>query len=76
MSAEPIVVHVPAPAGERWKTTCWTPVLESLALAAREIVPATGVPGSFSETVGASVSTLTVVVMVVVLPTLSVPVRV
>ena len=58
----PIAVHVEPPAGARSKTTCWMSVDGSDAVALSAIVPATGVPGSVSETVGLSVSTLAVAV--------------
>ena len=68
----PIVVQVEPPAGARWKTTCWTAVDGSEALAPSETVPASGVPGSVSVTDGSSVSTLAVAVTPVdVLPTRS-----
>ena len=56
----PIVVHVELPAGERWKTTCWTADSESLALASRETVARSGVPGFVKELDGAPVSTFAV----------------
>ena len=71
-----IVVHVDAPAGERSNVTCCTAVDGSEAVAESVIVPMSGVPGSVRETVGLSVSTLTVVEIETALPTLSVPVRV
>jgi hypothetical protein len=52
------------------------PVVPSDAVASRPIVPASGVPGSVSDTLGLSVSTLTMVETAAVLPTLSVPVSV
>jgi hypothetical protein len=68
----PIVVQVEPPAGERWKTTCVTAVDASPALASSETVPASGVPGSLSETDGSSVSTFaTAVTPVETLPTRS-----
>ncbi len=67
-----IVVHVEPPAGARSKTTCWTPVDGSDAVALSATVPARGVPGSVSETLGSSVSTLAVAVTAAeTLPTLS-----
>src|SRR5262245_40481391 len=56
----PIVVRVAAPAGERSKTTCWTAVDASDALALSDATPASGVPGSVSDTDGLSVSTFAV----------------
>jgi hypothetical protein len=51
-----IVVHVPAPAGERWKATLVTPAPPSVAVAVRPTVPRRFAPGSVSETVGPLVS--------------------
>ena len=59
MSAAPICVHVEPPAGARSKTTCWTFESASEAFALTAIVPATGVPGLVSETVGPAESTST-----------------
>ena len=68
----PMVVHVEPPAGARSKTTCWTSVDGSDAVAFSVMEPATGVPGSVSETDGSSVSTLAVAVAAAdTLPTLS-----
>ena len=73
----PIRIHVDPPAGARSNVTCWTSVEESDAVADSATVPPTGVPGSVRATVGASVSTLAVVVVgVEVLPTLSLIVKV
>ena len=61
MSHEPvIVVHVPASAGERWKTTLAIPDAASVAVADSVTVPARFAPGSSSVTLGAAVSTWTV----------------
>src|SRR5262249_3051084 len=56
----PIVVHVPAPAGERWKATCWTSDSESLAFALRPTVARSGVPGFVSVLDGAPEATFAV----------------
>jgi hypothetical protein len=74
----PIVVHEDVPAGALWNTTFWILVSASDADALRvTLLPATGVPGSVSETVGPLMSTLAVAVTLVeVLPTLSLMVKV
>ena len=41
----PIVVQLELPAGARSKTTCWTSVSVSVAVAESGTVPETGVPG-------------------------------
>jgi len=54
-----IVVHVPWPDGERWKTTCVTPA-GSEAEAVRLTVARRFAPGSLWLVVGPLLSTLTV----------------
>ena len=54
----PMSVHVPAPAGERWKTTLATAESVSLPLPLSVTVPARGEPGSVRLPVGATSSTL------------------
>jgi hypothetical protein len=55
----PIAVHVPAPAGERWKTTCVTPA-GSEAEPVRLTLALRFAPGSSCVAVGPVWSTLTV----------------
>ena len=57
-----IVVHVPAPAGERWNTTWATPETESAEFDATATVPDSEAPpaGEVSEPVGSLLSTLIV----------------
>ena len=68
----PMLVHVEPPAGARSNTTCCTSVEGSDAVAFSVIEPATGVPGSVSDTDGSSLSTFAVAVAAAeTLPTLS-----
>ena len=53
-----MAVHVPAPAGERWKTTVEIAESVSLALPLSVTVPARGEPGSVRLPLGATSSTL------------------
>ena len=67
-------VHVPAPAGERWKTTeAMPPPSDAVALSVT--APVSGVPGSVRDTVGTTLSTrlLVCVVAAVWLPATSAP---
>ena len=52
-----MVVHVPAPAGERWIATFATPEPPSVPVASTVTVPRSGVPGSVRPAVGAVLST-------------------
>jgi hypothetical protein len=68
VSAEPTVVHVPAPAGERWKVALATPEPPSAELEVRLIVPLTvaAAAGAVRLPVGAVLSTVTVIELLVV----------
>ena len=55
-----IGLHVPASAGEDWKTTCWTPTPVSLGEAERLTVPRSGLPGSARPPPGGVASTVQV----------------
>jgi hypothetical protein len=75
VSAEPIVVQVPVPAGERWKVALATPEPPSAELEVRLIVPLTvaAAAGAVRLPVGAVLSTVTLTaVEVVVFPATSV----
>ena len=52
----PTDVHVPALAGETWKSTLWTPAPVSLGEAERTIVPRRNWPGSATPPPGAVAS--------------------
>jgi hypothetical protein len=68
-----IVVHVPAPSGERWNATDATPEPPSAALAESARLPRRNWPGSVSVPVGAVLSMRTfAAVCVRVLPAWSV----
>ncbi len=70
-----IGVQAFCPAGECWKVSVSTPESESAVVAVRSTVPVSGVPGSSSEAVGATLSTVTVTTSeVFTLPTRSVTV--
>ncbi len=58
-----IVVQAPAPAGLRWNTTC---TVSAATVAESATAPASTEPGSSSETVGATLSMLTVTVAEIV----------
>ena len=82
MSAAPIVVQVPAPAGERWNRALATPEAEPPTAGSAELeVTETEAPRTFAAAAGAvtapvgfvlSTRTLVIVVEVKVLPALSV----
>ena len=57
VSALPMLIHVPDPAGARWKRTLTTPESASLAVACSVIVPRRFVPGSTIVTFGRTSST-------------------
>ncbi|HEX9379921.1 MAG TPA: hypothetical protein VF891_00355 [Gaiellaceae bacterium] len=77
VASVPTVVQLDVPAGARSKVTSWMFVSPSEAVALSETPPASGVPGSSSETEGSPVSTLAVAVTVLeTLPTLSAMVKV
>ena len=71
----PIAVQVPAPAGERWKTTCATPLPPVSAADAVSVTPARRfAPGSFCVAVGfvLSIERFEIAAELEALPTLSV----
>ena len=53
----PMSVHVPVPAGERWKTTLDTAESTSLAVPLSVTEPARGEPGSVRLPLGLTLST-------------------